>query len=80
MNDASTKIKVNTINVNKSTHFTLGILIMIIPHRSNVVSDYMIIECILNNNSYYISIAATKSTSDMTLIQFENITIDIYYI
>lgn len=53
---------------------------MIIPHRSNVVSDYMIIECILNNNSYYISIAATKSTSDMTLIQFENITIDIYYI
>lgn len=80
MNDASTKIKVNTINVNKSTYFTLGIPIMIIPHRSNVTSDYAIIECILNNSSYYISIAATRSTSDMTLIQFENITIDIYYI
>lgn len=78
MNDA-TKIKVYTVNIDKAIHFTLGKPIQVIPHRTNVAYNYIFIECCYIDNYYYISIAVTKSTSDMTLTQIST-TADIYYI
>lgn len=78
VNDA-TKIYVYTVNIDKSIYFTLGKPIQIIPHRTDTVHDYTFAECCYTNNYYYISIAATQSTSNMSLMQISVIT-DIYYI
>lgn len=78
MNDA-TKIKVYTVNIDKSIHFVLGKPIQVIPHRTNVAYDYIFIECCYINNYYYISLDITMSLTDMTLTQISTTT-DIYYI
>lgn len=78
MNDAS-KIYAYTVYIDKSIHFALGKPIQVIPHRTNVVYNYIFIECCYIDNYYYISLAITESTSNMALTQI-SATTDIYYI
>ena len=76
----ATKIYVYTVNIDKSIHFSLGKPIQVIAHRTtNVLHNYILIECCYIDNYYYISLAVTESISNMLLTQI-SATTDIYYI